>query len=299
MANEVLSRGTLFPQVLATEVINKVQGKSSLAKLSGQMPIAFNGNEIFTFNLDNEIDVVAENGKKTHGGVTVGTVKVQPIKVEYGARVSDEFMYASEEARIDILRPFTEGYAKKLARGLDLMAIHGVNPRTGTASEVIGENYLDKKATQTAALNSANPDETIETAVALVQGAGNVVSGMALSPIFSALLAKYAVNGVKQFPEFRWGANPEAVNGLAVDVNETISALKSQDRAIVGDFAGNFKWGLAKQIPMEVIQYGDPDNSGKDLRGYNQVYIRCETYLGWAIMDGNAFARITDSTATA
>ena len=296
MANEVLSRGTLFPQVLATEVINKVRGKSSLAKLSGQMPIAFNGNEIFTFNLDNEIDVVAENGKKTHGGISIGTVKVQPIKVEYGARVSDEFMYASEEARIDILRPFTEGYAKKLARGLDLMAMHGVNPRTGTASEVIGENYLDKKATQTAALNSANPDETIETAVALVQGAGNVVSGMALSPIFSALLAKYAVNGVKQFPEFRWGANPAAVNGLAVDVNETVSALKSQDRAIVGDFAGNFKWGLAKQIPMEVIQYGDPDNSGKDLRGYNQVYIRCETYLGWAIMDGNAFARITDST---
>lgn len=296
MANEVLSRGTLFPQILATEVINKVQGESSLAKLSGQMPIAFNGNEIFTFSLDNEIDVVAENGKKTHGGISIGTVKVQPIKVEYGARVSDEFMYASEEARIDILRPFTEGYAKKLARGLDLMAIHGVNPRTGTASEVIGENYLDKKATQTAALNAANPDETIETAVALVQGAGNAVSGMALSPIFSALLAKYAVNGVKQFPEFRWGANPEAVNGLAVDVNETISALKSQDRAIVGDFAGNFKWGLAKQIPMEVIQYGDPDNSGKDLRGYNQVYIRCETYLGWAIMDGNAFARITDST---
>lgn len=299
MANEVLSRGTLFPQILATEVINKVQGESSLAKLSGQMPIAFNGNEIFTFSLDNEIDVVAENGKKTHGGISIGTVKVQPIKVEYGARVSDEFMYASEEARIDILRPFTEGYAKKLARGLDLMAMHGVNPRTGTASEVIGENYLDKNATQTAMLNAANPDETIETAVALVQGAGNAVSGMALSPIFSALLAKYAVNGVKQFPEFRWGANPSSVNGLSVDVNETISALKSKDRAIVGDFAGNFKWGLAKQIPMEVIQYGDPDNSGKDLRGYNQVYIRCETYLGWAIMDGNAFARITDNTASA
>ena len=296
MANEVLSRGTLFPQVLAMEVINKVRGKSSLAKLSGQMPIAFNGNEIFTFNLDNEIDVVAENGKKTHGGISIGTVKVQPIKVEYGARVSDEFMYASEEARIDILRPFTEGYAKKLARGLDLMAMHGVNPRTGTASEVIGENYMDKKATQTAPLNAANPDETIETAVALVQGAGNVVSGMALSTIFSALLAKYEVNGVKQFPEFRWGANPESANGLAVDVNETISALKSQDRAIVGDFSGNFKWGVAKQIPMEVIQYGDPDNSGKDLRGYNQVYIRCETYLGWAIMDGNAFARIIDTT---
>ena len=29
---------------------------------------------------------------------------------------------------------------------------------------------------------------------------------------------------------------------------------------------------------MEVIQYGDPDQSGEDLKAHNQVYIRCETY---------------------
>ena len=30
---------------------------------------------------------------------------------------------------------------------------------------------------------------------------------------------------------------------------------------------------------MEIIQYGDPDNSGKDLKGYGQIYIRAEVYL--------------------
>lgn len=295
---DVLSKGALFPEQLMTEVVNKVKGHSSLIKLSQQMPIAFNGNEVFTFSLDNEIDVVAENGKKTHGGATVGSVKVQPIKVEYGARVSDEFLYASDEAKVNILRPFMDGYAKKLARGLDLMALHGVNPRTGEKSSVIGENYLDGKATQTLPYDAAKPDENIEAAVALVQGAGNEISGMALAPAFSASLAKLKVNGVQQFPEFRWGARPESVNGLMVDVNETVSASKSKDRAIIGDFANNFKWGFAKQVPMEVIKYGDPDNSGKDLRGYNQVYIRCETYLGWAIMDGNAFAKVEESAGS-
>ena len=52
------------------------------------------------------------------------------------------------------------------------------------------------------------------------------------------------------------------------------------------------KWGYAKQIPLEVIRYGDPDNSGKDLKGYNQVYLRAEIYLGWGILDNNSFARV-------
>ena len=78
------------------------------------------------------------------------------------------------------------------------------------------------------------------------------------------------------------------------DINKTV-ATADVDKAIVGDFANMFKWGYAKQIPLEIIQYGDPDNSGKDLKGYNQIYIRAEVYLGWGILDGSAFARITNA----
>ena len=53
-----------------------------------------------------------------------------------------------------------------------------------------------------------------------------------------------------------------------------------------------FKWGYAKQIPFEVIKYGDPDNSGKDLKGYNQVYLRAETDVGWGILAPEHFAII-------
>ena len=62
--------------------------------------------------------------------------------------------------------------------------------------------------------------------------------------------------------------------------------------AIVGDFANYFKYGIAKEILMDVIPYGDPDNTGLDLKGNNQIFIRSEVYLGWAIMDEKAFARI-------
>lgn len=286
-----LSKGSLFDQELVSDLINKVKGKSSLVKLSQQKPIPFNGQKEFTFTMDSEIDIVAENGQKSHGGISLAPVTIVPIKVEYGARISDEFIYASEEEQIDIVKAFNDGYARKLARGLDLMAFHGINPRSGTASAIIGDNHFDSKVTQTVDFNTADPDANIEAAASLIQGAEGVISGMAMDPQFSSALAAYKVNGVKQFPELAWGANPGTVRGIPTDINRTVSNGKD-DLVVIGDFASMFQWGYAKEIPLEVIKYGDPDGSGKDLKNYNQVYLRSETYLGWGIMDGNSFARV-------
>lgn len=288
---EVLSRGNLFDPQLVTDLINKVKGHSSLAVLSQQTPIPFNGQKEFTFTMDSEIDIVAENGQKTHGGISIAPLTIVPIKVEYGARVSDEFIYATDEEKIDILKSFNDGYAKKVARGIDLMAFHGINPRSNTASSIIGGNHFDAKVTQTVDFTSADPDANIEAAVALVQGSGGSISGMAMDPAFSSALAAYKVNGVKQFPDLAWGGNPGTINGLRADINNTV-ANGGDDLAIIGDFANMFKWGYAKEVPFEVIKYGDPDGSGKDLKNFNQVYLRSETYLGWGILDGTHFARV-------
>jgi len=294
----VLSKGSLFPQVLVRELINQVSGKSSLAKLSRQIPVAFNGNKEFTFTMDSEVDVVAENGPKSHGGVTVTPKTIVPIKIEYGARVSNEFMYADEEAGLEILQAFAEGFAIKAARGLDLMAMHGVNPRTGAASTVIGNNHFDAAVTQTVAFNTATPDAdgNIETAVAQIQAAGYDVNGLIMSPAFATALANTLVStgGPKRYPELSWGANPETINGLRTDINRTVSDMTSDSgRALIGDFSA-FRWGYAKEIPMEVIEYGNPDNDATagDLKGHNQVYIRCELFIGWGIIAPNAFSRI-------
>lgn len=289
------SRGNLFDEILVTDLINKVKGKSSLAVMSEQTPIPFNGLKEFIFSLDNEIDVVAENGKKSHGGLSLEPIKIVPIKVEYGARVSNEFLYATEEEKIKILEAFNDGFAKKVAKGFDLMVFHGINPRTKQPSSVIGTNHFDSVVTQTVTYEAATPDDNMEAAIEMVRGSEGEVTGAVLSTIFASALAKVKVNGVKQFPELAWGANPGSINGLPIDVNKTVENETVKDRAIVGDFANMFKWGYAKEVPFEVIQYGDPDNSGKDLKGYNQVYLRAELYIGWGIMDKNSFARIVES----
>lgn len=292
----VLSKGTLFDPELVTDLINKVKGKSSLAVLSKQVPVPFNGSKEFTFTLDKDVDIVAENGKKSEGGISVDPIIIRPIKIEYGARISDEFLYAADDEKINILKAFNEGFAKKIARGIDLMAFHGINPRTKQASDVISTNHFDSLITQTVTFDKAQIEENIETAVAMIQGANGEVSAMAMSPIFSQELAKLKVNGVKQYPELAWGANPGTINGLPVDINTTVSeGEKVKDRSIIGDFANMFKWGYAKEIPLQVIEYGDPDNSQKDLKGYNQVYLRAEAFIGWGILDAKSFVRIVEA----
>lgn len=295
----VLSKGSLFAPELVTDLVNKVKGKSSLAVLTPQEPIPFNGQKEFTFTMDSEIDVVAENGQKSHGGISIAPRTILPIKVEYGARVSDEFMYAADEEKINFLKAFNDGFAKKVARGLDLMAMHGINPRTGLASAVIGTNHFDAAVTQKVEYAAASIDDNIEAAIALVQGAGGEVNGLALAPVSSAALAALKVNGQRVYPELAWGANPGSLNGVRIDINKTVSDADTiaKDRAIVGDFANAFRWGYAKEVPMEIIEYGDPDGSGNDLKNYNQVYLRAELFLGWAVLEPTSFARIVDDIA--
>ena len=290
---DVLSKGTLFPEELVNDLIDKTKGKSVLAALSAQKPIKFNGEKEFIFSMDNEIDVVAENGKKSHGGISLDPVIVVPIKVEYGARISDEFLYASEEEKIDVLKNFNEGFAKKLAKGIDIMAIHGFNPRTGAASAVIGTNSFAGKVSTRVSYDSADPDTNVEDAIAAIKGAEYDVTGLALSEHMRSDLSKMKDStGRKLYPELSWGREMGNMNGLPTASGTTVNYNGSTIRGLTGDFETCFKWGYSKKIPMEIIKYGDPDNSGKDLKGYNQVYIRCEAYVGWGILIPESFALI-------
>ena len=291
---DILSKGSKFDPILVKELFDKVKGKSSLAALCDQTPIAFNGQKEFIFTMDDEVDLVAENGKKTRGSVSLAPVIIVPVKIEYGARISDEFLYASEEEQIEILRNFSDGFAKKTARGLDIMAFHGVNPRSKTASTLIGTNHFDNGVTVVAqdSKSPKTPDALIEDAIAAVQGNAYDISGLTMAPSFRADLAKMVdTSGRKIYPDLAWGNAPSQMNGIQTVTNNTVSFNSSKDLAVVGDFSA-FKWGYSKEIPLEIIEYGDPDNSGQDLKGYGQVYIRAETYIGWGIMDKSAFAVI-------
>ena len=283
-----------FPSELVRDVFVLVQGKSSIAKLSEQVPVAFSGTDIMTFSMDGEVNLVGEGAAKGQHTGKNDVIKMVPLKIEYGQRVSDEFLRCSDEKQLEHLRGFEEGFARKIARGLDIMVMHGTNPATGSASALIGTNSLDTNTdvnTVTYVPGTPDPEGNIATGVAAL--GDYEFNGFAMDKTFSSALAAVTVNGVPQYPELGWGGDPESIKGVPTSVNSTVSAVTGK-HGYMGDFKNAFRYGYADVINFEVIEYGDPDNSGNDLKGYNQVYLRAEAWIGWAILDGAAFARIEE-----
>lgn len=291
---DILTRGTLLPPEVTNQLFNTVRGKSSLARLSAAQPIPFNGEKVFTFSMDNEVDLVGENAAKSNGGGTIAAVQMVPVKVEYGMRVSDEFRYGADEVRLQYLQAFAEGFANKVARGIDIMAFHGINPRTGLKASQLNDKNFDDLITQTVAFDADAPVDNITSAIALIEGNEHEVTGLAMAPAMKNALAALKTqkdSNVPLFPNLGWGRSTGEINGLPADTNGTVSFASNADRAVVGNFADFFKWGFAKELPLEVIEYGNPDNSELgDLKGHNQVYLRGEAYVGWGIIIPEAFA---------
>lgn len=294
--SKTTTSGTLFKPELVTEMFNKVKGHSSLAKLSGSTPIPFAGIDSFVFTMDGEASIVGEGGQKPAGEANFAPVTIKPIKFLYQHRLNDEFVNLSEEKQLPYLEAFSDGFSKKIARALDIAAFHGVNPYDKQTSSTVGDNCFDKAVTEEVTFVEATPDDNIDEAVKPIQANDGVITGIAMAPAFGSALGamKTKDSNLSIYPEYRFGANPESFGGMKSDVNGTVNYGESKDRAIVGDFENAFKWGYAEDIPLELIEYGDPDGQG-DLKRSNQVVLRAEAYIGWGILDSGSFVRIVDS----
>lgn len=288
-----ITAGTNFPTTLVSEMFNAVQGHSALAKIANETPIPFNGVTEMVFNAEGEAQLVGEGNAKTAGNAAVTPKVIKPVKFVYQMRVSDEFLNASDEGRLQYLTAFADGFAKKIARGFDIAAIHGLEPSTLADASFKATNSFDGviNANNKITYAAATVDENIDDAIAKIDGQA---TGIAMSPAAGAALAAIKVNGVPQYPEYRFGQNPDAFYGMGSDVNSTVAvaaASAAVDHVLVGDF-GAFKWGYAKNIPLDVIRYGDPDGAGRDLKRYNEVCLRAEAYIGWGILDADKFALV-------
>jgi hypothetical protein len=145
------------------------------------------------------------------------------------------------------------------------------------------------------------PDLVIEQAAGLVIADGYIPNGIAFDPTYSwtVATARYA-DGRKKYPELGFGANVTSFEGLPAYSSSTVSGLPEASadtnvKAIVGQWDA-FRWGVQKDIPVELIKYGDPDGLG-DLKRQNQIALRAEIVYGWAVMDLDAFATVKDAVA--
>ncbi|MFF1531485.1 major capsid protein, partial [Cellulomonas sp. NPDC058312] len=121
----------------------------------------------------------------------------------------------------------------------------------------------------------------------------------ALDPSYAWTLstARYP-DGRKKFPELGFGTNISNFLGINASVSNTVSAqpeaTDTKVKAILGDFQSGIRWGVQRDIPLELIQFGDPDGQG-DLKRNNQIALRLEIVYGWYVF-ADRFAIIENAT---
>lgn len=286
----------LLPREIADGLVKNTQNLSTIAGLSAREPMRFGKSDVIVFNDLPRAEFVEEGADKasTKGGFS--SVTVQPHKAQVTMRFNQEVMWADEDYQLGVLNELSVAGQEALSRALDLGVYHRINPLTGSATT--WENYLGA-TTKRVEIKDADADDDFRSAVGLlVTGATPVnVTGAAFDPKFSWALASLKnKDGMQRYPQLGLGTGVDAFMGIKTAVGNTVSgvpeATDTKVRAIVGDFTNGIRWGVQRELPVELIQHGDPDGQG-DLKRKNQVALRLEIVYGWYVF-ADRFAIIED-----
>ena len=300
-----------LPKHMVPGVWQKAQGQSVLARLSASEPQEFGDQQYMTLTAPPRGEVVGEAAQKSESTAQFAPVTAIPRKVQVTQRFSQEVMWADESRQLGVLQTMRDLSGVALGRALDLIAIHGINPLTGALLAGSPAKILDTTngvELDTAAL--AKPDQAIEAAVGLVLADSLSPDGIALENTYAFSLATQRDSqGRKLYPELGFGATATAFSGLNAAVSDTVRGgpeavtpstgayltTNPNIKAIAGDFSA-FRWGVQVNIPLELIEFGDPDGLG-DLKRQNQIAIRSEVVYGIGIMSTDAFGVVKDAVA--
>jgi hypothetical protein len=301
-----------LPKHMVPGVWQKAQGSSVLARLSAAEPQEFGEQQYMTLTAPPRGEVVGEGADKSESTATFAPVTAIPRKVQVTQRFNQEVKWADESRQLGVLKTMADLSGVALGRALDLIAIHGINPLTGallagTPAKIIDSTNVVELTTGTL----ATPDQAIEAAVGLVLADGISPDGIALDNGYSFSLAtqRHPTTGQKLYPELGFGTDITSFFGLKGAVSDTVrggpeavtdstGAYRTTNpniKAIAGDFSA-FRWGVQVNVPLELIEFGDPDGQG-DLKRKNQIAIRAEVVYGIGILSTDAFAVVKDAVA--
>jgi HK97 family phage major capsid protein len=288
--------GITLPREVVTETINKAQGVSTIAQLSPSTPQLFVDSTHLVFNPSSEAEVVAEGAKKGSYEQSLSPVEGKRVKLVTTTRVSNELQWADEDAKTEIISNIIDDQAKALGRAIDYVIYHAIDPKSGSALS----GYTSLISGATAVTGSTKEYENIDLmADALLD---YEINGLALSREFASALRKVRVEatGQRLFPEIPLSLEPTVVDGISAVTSNTVNGALAKTatgvRAIMGDFS-TIKWGMVRDMNSEIIEYGDPDGAGTDLKNTNEVAYRTESMFAYAVLDPKAFAYLKKASA--
>ena len=278
-----------LPAEVTQAIINKVGNTSTIAALSPSTPQLFLNEDYMVFNGAAEAEVVAEGQTKSSYEQTASYITGKKFKVQCTTRVTEELKWADEDNRLEIISSIQEDQTKAIARALDYVIYHAINPKSGTKLD--GYDALTAKA---ASVTDSGDD--IANVDALADAVNEYeINGVALSRTWASRLRKLRVpaTGMRFYPEIPINLAAGTLDGIPAATSTTVDGAKATTPTKVLGIMGDYsliKWGMIRDIWAEVIQYGDPDQTGVDLKAHNQIAYRTEAMFSYAVLDPKAFA---------
>ena len=278
-----------LPAEVTQAIINKVGNTSTIAALSPSTPQLFLNEDYMVFNGAAEAEVVAEGQKKSSYEQTASYITGKKFKVQCTTRVTEELKWADEDNRLEIISSIQEDQTREIARALDYVIYHAINPKSGTKLD----GYDALTANAVAVTDSGDDIANVD---ALADAVNEYeINGVALSRTWASRLRKLRVpaTGMRFYPEIPINLAAGTLDGIPAATSTTVDGVKATTATKVLGIMGDYsliKWGMIRDIWAEVIQYGDPDQTGVDLKAHNQIAYRTEAMFSYAVLDPKAFA---------
>ncbi len=278
-----------LPKEVAQGIVSKARDTSTIQTLSPSTPMLFKDVSHVLFTKEPEAQFVAEGGQKAPSDATFTPVAGEIHKAQVTVRLSDEVKWADEDSQLGVVDAITDASAAAVGRALDYGVYHAIDPSTGAA--VPGMTALTAGATAVAATADAAAD--VDSLVEAVNEDFDV-TGVALWKPFANTLRKIRVKstGARLYPEIPLNLKVGTLDGIAAATSNTVSgslaSTPTKVLAVLGDFS-LIKWGIVRDLGLEVIEAGDPDGLG-DLKRLNQIAYRLEVVYSWAVLDRKGFS---------
>lgn len=278
-----------LPVEVTQAIINKVGNTSTIAALSPSTPQLFLNEDYIVFNGAAEAEVVAEGQKKSSYEQPAASITGKKFKVQCTTRVTEELKWADEDNRLEIISSIQEDQTKAIARALDYVIYHAINPKSG-------DKLAGYAALTATAVEVPDSGDDIANVDALADAVNEYeINGVALSRTWASRLRKLRVpaTGMRFYPEIPINLAAGTLDGIPAATSTTVDGKKANEETKVLGIMGDYsliKWGMIRDIWAEVIQYGDPDQTGVDLKAHNQIAYRTEAMFSYAVLDPRAFA---------
>lgn len=288
----------LLPKEVATVITKKAKDTSTIAALSPSEPQLFLDKDYMVFSGNAEAEVIAEGEQKSSYEETLSPVVGKRFKVQTTTRVTDELRFADDDARLEIISKIQADQAAALGRVLDYVVYHAFDPKKKTTLDGF------TKLSDTAAQVTATTDRVADIdALAEAVNDEYDINGIAMSKTMTNELRRIRIKDTMQrlYPEIPLNLKVGSLDGIPASTSGTVNGRLITDTptnvlAFLGDFS-LIKWGMVRDIWSEIIEYGDPDGSGKDLKGYNQIAYRTEAIYSYAILDPKGIAVLKTAPA--